>query len=145
MLKTQGSICTLECRQYSARSDRMCFISDWSDTLDTKSLLEKNENAVNRAVPERSAHNAMDGMRAEFKEAMDSYEVFYEEYCAFLAEYEKNPTDLLLLAQYADMVSKLAETDQKFAIWENKNMTHTELTYYSALSNRITQKLLEIV
>ena len=87
----------------------------------------------------------MDGMRAEFKEAMDSYEVFYEEYCAFLAEYEKNPTDLLLLAQYADMVSKLAETDQKFAIWENKNMNHTELTYYSALSNRITQKLLEIV
>lgn len=88
--------------------------------------------------------NLVNGMRPEFKEAMESYEAFYDEYCAFMKKYKKNPSDLTLLSQYADMVSKLAEMDEKFEAWNENEMNDAELKYYLEVSNRITQKLLEV-
>ena len=50
-----------------------------------------------------------DGMRPEFKEAMDAYEAFYDEYCDFMVSYQKNPTDIKLIAQYGQLLTKMAE------------------------------------
>lgn len=86
----------------------------------------------------------IDGMHPEFKEAMDSYEEFYDEYCEFMKEYSENPTDVTLLAKYSEMVSKLAEMDEKFEAWNEDKMNDVELKYYIEVSERITQKLLEI-
>lgn len=83
-------------------------------------------------------------MRPEFKEAMDSYEAFYDEYCKFLADYSANPTDMTLIAEYADMVSQLAEMDKKFQAWDEDEMSTEELKYYLDVDNRVMQKLVDV-
>ncbi|MEY8233618.1 leucine-rich repeat domain-containing protein [Oscillospiraceae bacterium 50-16] len=83
------------------------------------------------------------GIRPEFKEAMDSYEAFYDEYCAFMKQYSANPTDLTLLGKYTDMLSRLADMDEKFEAWESEDLSNEELKYYLEVSNRITAKLLD--
>ena len=85
------------------------------------------------------------GMRPEFKEAMDSYEAFYDEYCAFMKKYQENPADLSLLAEYANMMGKLTEMDEKFDAWENGDLNDEELKYYMEVQTRVTQKMLEVL
>lgn len=83
-----------------------------------------------------------DGLRPEFKEAMDSYESFYNEHCEFLEKYSENPSDLTLLAEYADMMAKAAEMNEKFDAWE-EDLNDNELKYYLEVSSRIAKKLAE--
>lgn len=90
------------------------------------------------------ATDLVDGMRPEFKEAMDSYEAFYDEYCNFMKKYADNPTDIELLAKYADMMSKAADMSEKFDAWNEGELNNVELNYYLEVNNRVTQKLLEI-
>lgn len=86
----------------------------------------------------------VDGMRPEFKEAMDSYEAFYDEYCNIMKKYAENPSDMKLIADYTDMLTKAAEMAEKFDAWENSDMNSAELKYYLDVNNRVTQKLLEV-
>lgn len=84
----------------------------------------------------------IDGMRPEFKEAMDSYEAFYEEYCELMEQYGDNPSDLSLLKKYTEFMTKAQEVEEKFNAWEG-DMNDAELKYYTEVSMRISQKLLE--
>ncbi|MGN0962958.1 MAG: DUF6591 domain-containing protein [Clostridia bacterium] len=84
-----------------------------------------------------------EGMRPEFQEAMDAYEAFYDEYCEFMKSYQKNPSDLKLLAQYAEMLVRLQETEDAFEAWDDGSMTDEEAEYYAEVSLRIAEKLLE--
>lgn len=86
----------------------------------------------------------IDGMRPEFKEAMDSYEAFYDEYCEFMKKYSENPSDLSLLAEYAEMMSRLAEMDEQFEAWEDEDLNTEEMKYYLEVSSRIAAKLLDV-
>lgn len=84
------------------------------------------------------------GLRPEFKEAMDSYEAFYDEYCDFMMKYQENPTDLTLLMEYSKMLIKLAEMDAAFEKWESDDLSTEELAYYLDVSNRVAKKLLDV-
>lgn len=84
----------------------------------------------------------VDGMRPEFKEAMDSYEAFYDEYCEFLQQYADNASDVSLLAEYMEFLNKAGEMEEKFEAWEG-DMNDDELKYYTEVHLRISQKLLE--
>lgn len=92
-------------------------------------------------APTETTENLVDGMRPEFKEAMDAYEDFYNEYCEFLAKYAKNPTDFSLLGKYAGMLSKAADMDKAFEAWDQDDLNSAELQYYLALSSQVLQKL----
>lgn len=95
-------------------------------------------------VSEESTPELVDGMRPEFKEAMDSYEAFYDEYCEFMTEYKKNPTDTTLLAKYSELMIKVAEMDKAFEEWNEDELNDTELKYYLEVSNHIMQKLVDV-
>ena len=83
-------------------------------------------------------------IRPEFKEAMDSYEEFFNEYCDFMEEYLANPTDLSLLSKYADLTSEMLEVEEAFSAWDQDEMTKAELKYYTEVSARVSQKLLDV-
>ena len=74
---------------------------------------------------------------------MDSYEKFIDEYIAFLKKYEKNPTDMSLLADYAVYIKQYAEFVEDFEKWENEEMNAAELAYYLEVQARVSKKLLE--
>lgn len=92
-----------------------------------------------------SSGELVNGMRPEFKEAMDSYEAFFDEYCGFMKKYiASNGSDMSLLLDYASYMSKYAEMMEDFEAWESEEMNNAETAYYIQVQNRINQKLLEV-
>ena len=86
----------------------------------------------------------IDGMRPEFKQAMDSYEEFMKEYCDFMEKYSKSDgTDVELLADYADYMSKYADVAEDFEAWDGGEMNSAEAAYYLDVQTRINKKLLK--
>ena len=93
--------------------------------------------------PAETGPQLIDGMRPEFKEAMDSYEEFYIEYCDFMKKYNEDPSNVLLLAEYLQLVAKAEKMEADFAKWDDGSMNNTELKYYMDVSNRVMQMLLD--
>lgn len=104
-----------------------------------------NKTKLNEHAQNKDTETTTDGMRPEFKEAMDSYETFYDEYCDFMKKYSENSSDLTLLAEYMDMLEQVEEMDEKFDEWENKDLNDAELKYYLEVSNRVMQKLVDVI
>ena len=86
----------------------------------------------------------VDGMRKDFKDAMDSYEAFMDEYVAFMKKYSDNPSDIGLLADYAKYMSKYADMVEKFDKWESEDLNDAELAYYIDVQARVSKKLLDV-
>lgn len=120
-------------------------VSDNGNTAETdvKSSSD-SETPENTASADEKEQELVDGMRPEFKEAMDSYEAFYDKYCDFMKKYAENPSDLTMLAESADMMSKAADVSEKFDAWDEEEMNDTELKYYLEVNARVAQKLLEV-
>ena len=95
--------------------------------------------------PTMKAESALiDSMRPEFKEAMDAYEAFYNEYCDFMVEYKNNPTDLSLITKYGELLTKAAEVDETFAAWDEDDLNNEELKYYLEVNSRVMQRLVDV-
>lgn len=94
---------------------------------------------------EKDQNTLVDGMRPEFKEAMDAYEAFYDEYCDFMKEYKENPSDLTLLLKYGEMLTKVAEMDEAFEKWDEEDLNDVELKYYLEVNNRVMQKMIDVI
>ena len=122
-----------------------------SPTAEATTEPETAETAADTAAPEAeendedTAEAPLTGIRPEFQAAMDSYEAFYDEYCTLLEQYQENPTDLGVLAQYTEMMSKIAEMDEAFDAWDDEEMSNEELAYYLEVSARIQQRLAKVV
>ena len=106
----------------------------------TEAIPETTAPSTSTGVTE-STEPLVDGMRPAFKEAMDAYEAFYNEYCDFLSKYAQNPTDFSLLGQYAGMLSKASEMDEAFKEWDEDDLNSKELQYYLEVNSRVLQKL----
>ena len=121
-------------------------IAEPEESIETEetTVPEESIETEETTVPEETKSELIDGMRPEFKEAMDAYEAFYDEYCEFMLKYKKNPTDLTLLTKYSEMLVKLAEMDKAFQEWDEDEMNNAELKYYLDVSNRITKKLIDV-
>lgn len=84
-------------------------------------------------------------IRDDFKQAMDSYEAFFDEYVETMRLYKENPTDAEVLAQYSDMLAREAVMLKEFDEWENEDMTTAEAAYYLEVHSRIYAKLAEVM
>lgn len=99
------------------------------------------ESTASGTAPEE----LVDGMRPDFKNAMDSYETFMGEYCDFMAKYnESDGSDLSLLSDYASFLSQYAEMAECFEAWDSEDLTDAETAYYLEVQTRVSQKLLEV-
>ena len=107
-------------------------------------VVEEEEKAESKGGSDDDAEeDLVDGMRPEFKEAMDSYEEFYEEYCEVLKQYMEDPTDLAVLTEYSDLMQQSIEVAEKFEEWDNGDLNTEELKYYVEVNGRVTQMLVE--
>lgn len=117
------------------------------DEIESESESEISNEDDSEAESETSSDNTelVDGMRPEFKNAMDSYEEFMNEYCDFMEKYAKSDgTDVGLLADYADYMSKYADVVESFEAWDDEEMNAAETAYYLDVQTRISKKLLEV-
>ena len=82
------------------------------DAPDSSSGSTTSEPSPDSSTSSATAQNdgkLVNGMRKDFKEAMDSYEAFMNEYVAFMKKYNANPNDPTLMADYARYMSKYAD------------------------------------
>lgn len=98
-------------------------------TEEAPETTQPNTEAATIAAEAASLPNAS-GIRPEFKEAMDAYEAFYDEYCDFMVSYQKSPTDLKLVTQYGQLMTKMVEVNEAFEKWDESELNNEELKYY---------------
>lgn len=122
---------------------------------------EKTNSADNDTVEETSSTNGekqtdtasqntgnketkTNGIRSDFKSAMDSYEKFFDEYVAIMKKYANNPNDMSILGDYTKYMGKYAKMMEDFEKWESEDMNAAETAYYIEVQGRISKKLLEV-
>lgn len=82
-------------------------------------------------------------IRPEIKEAIDSYEGFIDEYCAFMEKYDSS--DYSMLTQYLKLVEKELEMTRQFEAITDSDLTTAESLYYTEVNLRCTQKMLQVI
>ncbi len=113
-------------------------ISDKIDSLASK------ENTDSTTSSSSDSPEMVDGMRIEFKEAMDSYEDFFDEYISFMTTYTDSSNSVSLLVDYGKFMLQLTETMEKLEAWGEDDLNDAELAYYLEVTTRINTKLLTI-
>lgn len=109
---------------------------------------EQGDEASQAQEQEQTDTSASDssgeGISAEFKEAMDSYEAFINEYADFMKKYHEsgNPTEMLI--DYSNYLIKYTDTMDKLEKIDYENLTIQEQQYYIEVTARIEKKLLEV-
>lgn len=110
----------------------------------TNSKDSSNSAESKSAKPQKNDAKSADGLRSDFKAAMDSYESTMNEYVEFMKKYKANSSDAELISEYADYMQKYADTTNKFQSWKSNNLNNAELSYYLAVQTRVTKKLAEV-
>ena len=105
------------------------------------------ESKPAQSKPAKTANNdsdMVDGMHRDFKEAMDRYEEFFDEYVAFMKKYENSDNPMSMFSDYTKFMSQYSETMQKLDEWKSKDLNTKEAAYLLDVTNRINKKLLEV-
>ena len=119
-------------------------------TAPTTTTEETTQTATEQTTTEQATTTTtqtalVDGMRPEFKQAMDSYETFMTDYVDFMNKFSEDSTDISLLADYADYMKKYAEFVEDFEKWDDDTeMNDAEMAYYIDVQARVSKKLLEV-
>lgn len=105
---------------------------------------EKKEEPA-KAEPAVEASQPADGIRPEFKEAVDAYVQFYEEYAAFMSRYANDPTNMSLLLEMASWSTKVADMEDKLDAFDEheEDWSSQELAYFANATIRIEQLMLQ--
>lgn len=106
-------------------------------------ITETAEEVAVSAPKTETQSNSASGINQDFKEAMDSLEAYFDEYCRFMKKYKENPTDLSLLAEYSNHLQKYADAMNRMNALKSDDLTNEELKYYIEVTSRINQKLLD--
>lgn len=83
------------------------------------------------------------GIRPEFKEMVDSYEAFIDEYCDFMTTFSTTDDTTALLAEYAEYMSKYTDLAAKMDNVDESELSAEEDAYYTAAMARCSAKLIE--
>jgi hypothetical protein len=119
--------------------------SETESTTEEEPTEEETTEVVTEATTEETTSQAdASGIRPEFKAAMDSYEKFFDEYCAFMKKYKESNDASSMLADYTKYMAQYADTMAKLDAIDEKELSTEEAVYYAEVSARITSKLAEV-
>lgn len=83
-------------------------------------------------------------IRPEFKQAMDEYENFYDDYIEFMKKYSESTNPTAMMSDYLSMLSNLSQIQKSFDEWGESDLSDDEILYYTEVNLRIVEKLTEI-
>ena len=93
-------------------------------------------------VPSSNSQSS-DLIRDDVKKAIDSYEAFVDEYCAFMKTYDAS--NLSSMNAYLALVQKELEMLKEFEAIKEKDLTTAETLYYAEVELRCSKKMLDAV
>lgn len=111
---------------------------------ETETGAETKDEPEPVSVSNASLTETSEGIRPEFKEILDGYEAFMNEYCEFMKKYTTSDDVLSMAMDYAQMMQKEIEWIDKIEDLEDTEMNEAEAKYYTEVILRVEQKLLEV-
>lgn len=111
-------------------------ISETEQTTKTSST----ENDIKKSV-ENGDYSLV---TPEFKQVMDGYEAFYDDYIEFMNKYTSGKYDMMnMLGDYLLMLDKLDKWTKKIDEIDESTLTPADSAYYFIVTMRIEKKLID--
>lgn len=85
-----------------------------------------------------------EGVSADFKALMDSYEEFFDSYVAFMKKYKASTDQVSMMSDLADYMTKYADMMEKLNAIDSKSLSDADAAYYAEVSARVMKKLAEV-
>lgn len=93
-------------------------------------------------APKESASPASDNTPSpSFKETMDAYEAFFDEYITFMQTYTESDNTLSMLTDLANMMTRYTETIESLNSIDTNSLSTADELYYIEVMTRINAKL----
>lgn len=120
-----------------------------TNSSNTVASKEETQNRNSTPEPTKEAETATQsvqgGVDPELKAFLDSYEDFVDEYVAFMKKYMENPNNVMsMLSQYTEIMSKYEDFADKIDKYDSSKMSTEDAKYYLEVTNRCSQKMLDI-
>lgn len=109
------------------------YFEDFDKIIGSACLITDVDNSTN--------FNNSNGISLEFKDAMDSYEDFFDKYIDFMQSYDSS---LNMLPEYMDFMNQYTETMEKINSIDVNSLSEQEHAYYLDVMMRIDKKLLDV-
>jgi len=116
------------------------------ESTDTPSSVEDTSTSDSIPVEEENTrdNSSGDDIRPEFKESMDSYEAFFDEYINFMETFSTSSNSIDMMNEYLNFLDQYTITMEQMDSIDVNNLSSAEYDYYIEVTSRITQKLLQI-
>ncbi len=114
---------------------------DESDDVDEDLNFEDDSTADETTSSDTANDTSED---AEWKEFLEDYEVWVDDYIEIVKKYKDNPTDMSILSDYTEMVSEMADWSERADEIELELEDTSAALEYSAELLRIAGKLAEV-
>lgn len=115
------------------------------DTLETP-VSEPQTADSDAPVPEEATETTSpdDGVSPEFRETMDHYEAFFNDYAAFMKKYAETDDPTSMLLDYADFLEQYTELMAELDAIEESELSAADAQYYLEVMTRINATLAEV-
>lgn len=121
--------------------------AEYLSEIDKKLLGEvKNEAQNNSGNQDVSAGETISGdndVTPLFKEMMDSYEAFFDEYIDFMERYQKESNPLSMMTDYYEIMMRYSEFAEKIDAIDESALPLADQKYYLEVVTRVNKKLLD--
>ena len=116
---------------------------------DTETVVESESESETETETETEPESEtepelIDGMRAEFKNAMDAYEKYVDKFAVFMRNYDNGGRgDISLLSDFVKFMSGIETEKSKFAAWQEAGLNEAETAYFADVAARTDEILTE--
>ncbi len=122
-------------------SDSQIIPSDKNVQEETEDI-DTEEDVEESRQPAASNENSADD--AEWKQFLEDYEAWVDDYIEIVKKYKENPTDISILSDYTEMVSDMADWSERAnEVQKELENSPTATVEYAAELARIAAKLAE--
>lgn len=114
-----------------------------TESEETEATAE-TEEPEKETTAEKKEKKSNGKVNPDFKETMDEYEAFMNDYVDFMKKYENSDNTASMLVDYSKMMAKYAEFTEKIDDIDEDELSDADYAYYMKVTGRVTEKLAEL-
>ncbi len=115
-----------------------------TESSKTESKAESKAESKVESKAEEKKSNDSQSVTVSFKEMLDEYEAFMNEYCDFMEKYKNSGNAAELLNDYLDFMNRYTEFTKKIDNVDEDSLSEADLAYYLEVTQRVTKRLASI-